>query len=77
MARAHIFRSMHPLFHDQPPCCNQATLHKLAVTRNPAVQQSEAYSTFKAFKFGKKKKKSFFNRTKELSNPNPQSTEVV
>ena len=45
---------MHPLFHDQPLCCIQATLYKLAVNRNSAVQQPEAYSTFKAFKFGGK-----------------------
>ena len=65
---------MHPLFHDQPLCRIQATVHKLAINRNPAVQQSEAYSTFKAFKFGKK---IFFNKTKEPSNPNPQPTQVV
>lgn len=65
---------MHPLFHDQPLCCNQATLHKLAVTRNPAVQQSEAYSTFKAFKFGKKKKKAFLIKPKnsQTQTPNQQ-----
>ena len=74
MARAHIFRSMHPLFHDQPPCCNQATLHKLAVTRNPAVQQSEAYSTFKAFKLGGE---NHFNKTKDPLKHKPQPIQVV
>ena len=75
MARVHAFRSMHPLFHDQPLCCIQATLHKLAVTRNPAVQQSEAYSTFKAFKFGKKKKRDAFlikPKNSQTQTPNQQ-----
>lgn len=46
---------MHPLFHDQPLSRIQATVHNPAIGCNPAVQWSEAYSTFKAFKFGKKK----------------------
>lgn len=63
-AQAYTFWSMHPLFHYQPLCCIQATVHKLAINRNPVVQQSEAYSTFKAFKFENKNK----NKTK-----NPQT----
>lgn len=48
--------SMHPLFCDQPLGRAQATVHKPALDLGPAAQQSEAHSTFKAFKFGKKEK---------------------